>query len=118
MYRIFTSLLLLCCYSMSAQEWRINGVIKDNTGAPVISATVSLLQTSDSSWVQSSLTGEDGGYGFENVRSGKYLLDIQALGYVNKKLPVPEDQSARIDIVLDKRAGTLDQVTITATKPF
>ncbi|WP_276133638.1 TonB-dependent receptor [Polluticoccus soli] len=118
MNRIFTSLLMLCSYSMSAQEWRLAGTVKDNTGTPVVSATVSLLQASDSSWVQSSLTTENGEYSFDKVVNGKYLLDIQALGFVSKKLAVPESQSARLDVVLDKRAGTLDQVTVTASKPF
>jgi iron complex outermembrane recepter protein len=116
---IFSAFLLLNAIVALAQEQVVKGFVKDNTAQPVAAATVSLLQAADSSWVQSEFTDDNGNFIFEKIQEGKYLVDVQEIGYVPSKMSVEVNGSiAPLEIVIDKNTNSLQQVTITANKPF
>jgi hypothetical protein len=116
---LYAVLCTLCATSAYAQTYPVSGSVKDNAGAAVPTATVTLLLVADSSWVQSELTDEQGKYLFEKIASGKYIMDVQALGFDNKKFPVEVgDKAIAFEATIDKQANNLEEVTVTATKPF
>lgn len=115
MYRIITTaLIMLCSYSLYAQQ-TISGIVKDNNNRPVASATVSLLRGADSSWVQSELTGDKGEFSFNGIAGGDYLLDVAAMGFRKKMLPVIAEMG--IEISLEQKANTLDEVVVKSKVP-
>src|SRR4051812_10626496 len=116
MYRIFTALvLMLSGYNLYAQDRSISGVVKDNMGASVVSATINLLNASDSSWVRSELTGDNGGFTFSNVTNGNYLLDVAALGFEKQVYTV--SQTSGIEIALVKKTNELQEVVVKSKVP-
>ena len=117
MYRVSTLLLLLCSYSSLAQQ-TVSGVVKDKA-EPVVAATVSLLNATDSSWVRSELTDDKGAFIFQNIEQGRYLLDIQAIGYSNTKTTfVVADKPVQLDLSVARQSTSLSQVTVNASKPL
>lgn len=116
---IFTSLFLCTAIAAIAQEHRFSGNVKDKMSAPAAAVTVTLLQAADSAWVRSELTDDNGSFVFDKVREGKYLVDVQGIGYAQTKVPVEINSANKtVDITLEKIAGALQQVTVTANKPF
>ena len=102
-----------------AQQQIFEGYVKDEASLPVQVATVTLLQATDSAWVQSVFTDDNGKFLFEKAEKGKYLVDVHAIGYEQVKVPVTIDEEHRpITITAAKLAGSLQEVTVTASKPF
>lgn len=101
---------------------KITGVITDNTGKAVQSASVSLVKTKDSSLVKLAITGKDGAYEFENIKEGDYLLAITSVGF-EKKFSNPFSVSIAAVIKmessqLNEAAKGIEGVTVTAKRPF
>jgi protocatechuate 3,4-dioxygenase beta subunit len=55
---------------------RVKGEVKDESQKPLQGITVSLLRSKDSSLVKAAITDKSGGYLFESVKDGSYLLGI------------------------------------------
>ena len=114
------ALLFLAGYAnLSAQK--ITGTIKDADGAAVNAATVSLLNSQDSSIVKLNATDKKGTYIFEGIDAGNYLIMAASLNYI-KAYSKPfsyngEDKSIE-DIVLVKTAKELEGVVVTSKKPL
>lgn len=116
-------LLLLLPFTIAlqsqAQQYTITGILKNNTGKPVATATISLLKASDSSWMRSEYTDDSGSFTFKTIAAGDYLLDVSAVGYkpTKQKLSLEADINS-LEITVQKNATTLNEVTITDKKPF
>ncbi len=87
----YTTLLLfasiLFCIKAQAQH-TISGTVTGEHSKVVSDAIVSLLNQSDSSWLQTVYSTEGGVYNIEDVAAGKYVLNVQRLGYSNVMKPV------------------------------
>ena len=67
----------------------IGGVLADSaTGKPLREASVSLTLARDSSYVTFGLTDSEGRFVLRDVAFGTYLVQISALGYRTRRLPV------------------------------
>jgi iron complex outermembrane receptor protein len=109
---------ILSC-SASAQQYSIAGTLKDNTGKPIATATISLLKASDSSWIRSEFTGDSGSYAFKSMAAGEYLFDVAAIGYKQQKQKVSLTADINnLEITIQKTTTTLNEVTVTDKKPF
>ena len=63
-------------------SFTITGEVSDQTsGEPLEFATVTLRSKRDSSNVTGSITGSEGTFRIENLRPGKYDLEVNFLGY-------------------------------------
>jgi len=93
----------------------ISGTIKDNTGKGISTVTVSLLKASDSSWVKSTITADNGDFKFNDMPVGNYIIDSRLIGYVPKVVLV-KDNTVDLSIVLPKDEKTLKEVTVSAKK--
>jgi hypothetical protein len=98
----------------------INGIITDSaTHQPLSYATVSLLKTADSSQVKGTLAGDDGKFGLEKIKPGKYFLAGQMIGYAKKLISVEiTNADQTLNIQLTPQATNLGEVTIKAAKPL
>ncbi len=67
--------------TMSAAAVDITGKIIDETGEPLIQASVRLLTPKDSAQVKSAVTDVNGRYTLSAVSKGSYILEASYVGY-------------------------------------
>lgn len=99
----------------------IKGSVADETGAPAAFANVLLLASADSSLVKGTITEEDGTYLFEDITSGRYLVNVSTVGYdALYSEPFAYDGGTyEVPAFQFAEAGVeLDEVVVEATKPF
>ncbi len=61
---------------------KISGSIKDGGNQKIIdAATITLLKSTDSSWVKAAVTDKEGNFSFENLKNGSYLLLATSIGH-------------------------------------
>ncbi|MBL7744528.1 MAG: TonB-dependent receptor [Chitinophagaceae bacterium] len=102
---------------------RITGAIKDVSERPVDAATVSLLKAKDSSLVKISLSDKKGGFEFEKIADGKYLVSITAAGLSKAYGHSFELSSVNNTIDLGtfemtKQIAEIGNVSVTAKRPL
>ncbi|OMP76201.1 outer membrane beta-barrel family protein [[Flexibacter] sp. ATCC 35208] len=126
MFRLDTTLLLICLlctivYPTLAQQGtggKISGHVKDDKNEPMNFATVVLLKQQDSALVKGAITDQTGGYQFENIPKGAYLIKISQVGYQTKFIPITtEGPNTTLETaVLSTVTKNLKEVNITAEK--
>ena len=81
---------LLICLNVSAQStFNISGnIIEKETGEAVISATIQLLALPDSSFVEGTVTGEQGDFTFKSIKKGKYSVKVSYIGFITRYVDV------------------------------
>ena len=115
--------VLTFAYTSVAQtNSRIKGEVKDENQRPLQGITVSLLRTKDSSLVKAAITDKSGGYLFEAVKNGSYLLGITAVGYqksYSQVVHLKESEELSVPLFsLSPEAKGLKEITVTARKPL
>lgn len=117
--RTLLSFLICSIGSSAALAQQLSGIVSGKGGQPVDAATLSLLHSSDSSWVASELSDSTGHFVFSKVPEGAYLLKVSAVGYRESIGPVSMGKEPQQQNVELQPAGqTLGEVTVTSTKPF
>ena len=114
-------LVLLTATTVFTQAQQINGVAKDENGAPLAGATISLMRTTDSSIVKLAVTKADGAYSFSGIKEGNYKTKASYIGYKPLFSPVFSFSSSDVtvpELKLSKISGTLENVTVTSQKPM
>jgi len=117
---IFINCLLLISYVGFAQNFTIQGTLKDSLANRALNAaTVSLVYAKDSSLVSFSRTNEAGLFNFKNVAPGSYLISFSYVGYVPKWVPVltGSDKTVEMGVVYMNDVNTMSTVTVTARRP-
>ena len=125
MRNIFTLLALYVCSFAFSQNriGKITGVITDESQKPIQSATVSLLKLKDSSLVKTAITDKEGRYLLEKITEGKFILAASSVGFkrvFGQSVDISSNNSSVTagTIILPVQAGSLQEVTVTAKKPF
>ncbi len=104
-------------YSLSvlifAQNYNLGGSVQDSTGQPVVGANVLLSGTKIGR--VSDLSGK---FSFQNLKPGKYSLDISCIGYSTLKVPdiILKNKSVSLILILHQVAIQAEQVVVTASK--
>lgn len=102
-----------------AQQFSINGTIKDNGGTAVAAATISLLSAKDSSWIKSEIAGDSGIFELKEIAAGNYIVVVTAIGFDNvKQAAIVKDENVHLAIVIQKSSKALTEVTVSGKKPF
>jgi iron complex outermembrane receptor protein len=80
---VLTVLLAVASCAASAQSTSsaIHGKIRAENSAPAEAATVVILKAQDSSVVKGTISGKDGGFNFNGLQAGSYLIFITKLNY-------------------------------------
>lgn len=117
----YTLFLLLLSVGTYAQSPGITGTVTDGQGKPLASATVSLLRAKDSTLVKLAVSSPEGKFEFISNRTGRYLVSATLVGYA-KSYSAPFDMDAESihlgAIKLPVSAGSMNEVTVIAKKPF
>ena len=111
-------LVVLLAATTQAQTATLKGKLVDTTGKQnLLNASVSLLDISDSTLEQFTLTKDDGSFSMKNIPFGTFLLSISFEGFkvVNRKITFNADN---IDIntgtiYLQQKIDNLNEVTVT-----
>jgi hypothetical protein len=67
--------------STAADEGEISGKILDEVQKEFPYATVSLLNSKDSTIVRGTLTADNGNFQFKDIKPGDYLISVYVVGY-------------------------------------
>ena len=113
--------LSFASYAQNASK--ISGVIKDGNEKTLESATISLIKATDSSIVKVAIADKAGRYQFENITTGKYLVNVSATGHDAgfSSLVEVKEGNASIEvpvIVLQPATKSLGAVVVTSKKPL
>ncbi len=119
--RTLTSLLLssailfsLVCGVQAGAKGEISGVVRDQSGAIVSDATVSLL-TPQQAVVASARTDAEGRFTFANVRLGSYLVRVSAQGFAEARVAANTMSSPNVILEIVLEPGVVkEEVTVTA----
>lgn len=87
------------------QSRKVNGVVRDVTGEPIIGANVVVKGNE----IQGSITDIDGNFSLD-VSEGKSVLVVSYIGYLTKEVPVVG--KGKLEIVLQEDAKALDEVVV------
>lgn len=118
---------VLSMFSFSGFTQRITGKIQgtviDGNTKTIEAANITLLEAKDSSLVKISASNKTGGYIFENIAAGKYLVSISAIGHLTAYSEVAELNAESLVVNLKTirllpKSKTLDMVTVTAKRPL
>jgi len=126
MRKILTMLAFSFCISLvsqaQAKTGKVSGAIKDGGQKTMESATIMLLNASDSSVVKLTIADKEGKYQFEGIKEGRYLISVSAVGHAKEFSEVftvlPESVFSVKTIELVPQAKALEGVTVTSKKPF
>ena len=116
-------LTTLSFVSYAQNAGKINGIIKDGNEKTLESATISLIKATDSSVVKVAVADKAGRYQFENIATGKYLVNVSATGHdagYSSLVEVKQGNDA-IEvpvIVLQPATKSLGAVVVTSKKPL
>lgn len=117
---IAVTILLLVSYSISAQNIKIEGSIRDSVlKKPLMSATVSLAKAADSSLISFTRADEEGYFQFKNIAAGKYLVSISYVGYQHTWVAVKAGTTSTLSLgtIYLQDAAQMSTVTVTAKRP-
>jgi hypothetical protein len=112
---------VLCCASYFAFSQTVTGIVADEKGKPVSSATISLLQTIDSSAVKFTVTNQDGRYKFIGLKKGRYMITATSSGFQKAFSVLFDLNDLPIDlpgIVMVSEKNDLSTITVQANRPF
>jgi hypothetical protein len=107
--------------AVSSQAQQINGIVKDENGAPLAAATVSLIRATDSSTIKLATTKPDGIYNFSGIKEGNYKVLVTHIGNKPAFSASFSLNSADVtvpEVKLSKISANLGNVTVTAQKPM
>jgi hypothetical protein len=120
---LFFAGILFCILANAAvfNESPLSGRILDEQQKPVPYPIVSLLKAEDSTLVKGMVGDETGNYYFENIKAGKYLLQVNATGFskiMHGPFELAADQKLVLPDIILTVSKDLDAVEITSKQPL
>ena len=101
---------------------KVTGQIKDGSLKTKESASIMLLYAKDSSVAKMSIAGKDGKFQFENIKEGRYLVSVSAIGHekaYSETFMLATDKAVSIKTIeLVAESKSLQGVTVSSKKPF
>ncbi|MFT4095376.1 MAG: TonB-dependent receptor [Niabella sp.] len=118
-----TFVLFLTTFIIQSQitAQKISGAITDTENKPLNAATVTLLNSKDSSVVKLNATNTSGNYVFEGIEAGSYFIMATTVGYnkaYSAAFEYTGDERKIETLQLSKAATELSAVVVTAKKPM
>jgi outer membrane receptor protein involved in Fe transport len=96
-------------------------VVDSISKQPIEYAAISLTDISSKKIVNGSISTNKGFFKINNILPGSYSLSIESIGYISyiKKINTAESRLSEIviaEVLLSKKSGTLQNVTVTGSK--
>lgn len=116
-------ILLLTCTSIVvfAKPGNITGKVYNSEGNPVDAANIVLLKTDNKTLVKADIAAVNGGFTFDNIPDGVYVLKVTVAGYEvynSEIITVSGADVALPEIKLKPKSGSLKEVTVRSQKPL
>jgi iron complex outermembrane receptor protein len=114
-------LLFITSLFATVTNAQVTGTAKDDKGAAITGATISLVKAKDSATVKLAVTNAGGVYNFATVANGKYLVKASFVGHVPAYSAPFEVNSAAVNVpalTLNKLSASMKAVVVTAQKPI
>lgn len=118
----FTFLFLSGFGYLQAQEvdkYEISGIVLDSSDVPLVSATVVLMNASDSVLVGFTMTDNKGAFKLQTKASGDFLLQLSYIGYATQYQKLFLKQEAIVNlgtIKMEEQQQLLEQVEVKADR--
>ncbi|MEO9004923.1 MAG: TonB-dependent receptor plug domain-containing protein, partial [Ginsengibacter sp.] len=98
--------------SVAQSESALTGKVVDESGHPLQSVSVHLLNTQ-----YGTITDKEGNFSIKNIYQGSYILNVSGIGFaeINQKVFV-KNSPKEIEIVLKPEYKQLSELTVTAQK--
>jgi outer membrane receptor protein involved in Fe transport len=118
--------LLITFQTLQAQTkpaGKVTIKITDNKNAPIAFANVLVRQVKDSSLVKGELSDEQGNCTIDNIPAGHYFVEVAQMGFSPAKsaaftIDASHKAIALNTLQLNQQAKNLQEVNVTAQKPF
>jgi len=97
--------------------YAINGIVRDEAGAPLSSAELSLSRGGQR--LQVFRTGEDGRFSFTELGPGPVVLNVRRMGYKTTSMNVsvgPASSASPLDFALEEIASDIAEVLVEGSK--
>ena len=112
---LFLLSFLLPAAALAARAAMIAGALRGPAGEPIAGVEV-LLLTPDRQPRTVAKTGADGGFSFDGVETGRYILSVEAPGFAPvEQIVVASDRPVSDLTIALKAAGITETVVVTAT---
>src|SRR5450631_3063244 len=110
----FCLAVMLYSGEAASQSFRIEGAVRDSSGAAVVGAKVDLRAASTSA---SRITDSSGNFSFDSVPQSSGSVSVQARGFVTvqQNWNAGTGESLHLEIVLSPAAAT-EQIVVTAAR--
>jgi hypothetical protein len=117
-----TSLLLLLIipFTIFSQNVKLEGIVKDTTGAPLEMANVIAFKKGTKFLQSYSITDSQGNYKLSLAQNEAYTLKVSYLGFNTKNVEIKIDNSSTSlveNIILNESSESLKEVQITYEMP-
>ena len=117
-----TALLAITLNAFAKKSTTITGLVKDEKGAGLFTANVSVLRSTDSNLIAVDYADTNGRFEIGVQDAGTYLLRYNILGYgtvFSTPVVLEKNGSVRVpDVVMQPEASNLKEVTFTSKKPL
>lgn len=120
MKTIITFIAMLIITSLTAQNTITGKVVSENK-TPVPNAIISLLTSSDNTFIKGGLTNDNGIFSLKEIPNGGYKLLITSLGlvdYTSESFNISDNAKDFGDIMMRDNTDELEEVTIVAERPM
>ena len=108
--KIYFFVAMLFATQLVMAQYKLSGKITDfDTQEPVKNASVYLVDLK-----KSTVSDQNGNYAFQNLKSGKYFVEITGDNYTSLLVSIEVNQDAVSNIILQKSAKEIDEVVVTA----
>ena len=108
--KIYFFVAMLFAAQLVMAQYKLSGKITDfDTNEPVKNASVYLVDLKTS-----TVSDQNGNYAFQNLKSGKYFVEITGDNYTSLLVSIEVNQDAVSDFTLQKSAKEIDEVVVTA----
>ncbi len=112
MKTLLTFLSLCFVQTLYAQQYQVEGTVYSTDKVSVAGASISLLNSKDSTWVTTATTNTEGIFTLK-AYAGQYILKVTAIGYsaISKRVNVVSDVSGLV-FHLDRKNKELQEVVV------
>ncbi len=123
-FTLLLTSLVISVFSALAQNagTGISCKVVDENNKPLVFATVTLFQVSDSTMAKAGYSLDDGSFEMTHIMPGNYYLNISFVGYdtyFSKPIQVVENNITHLEpVLMAPVAKVLGEVVVAATKPI
>ncbi|WP_428329338.1 TonB-dependent receptor domain-containing protein [Mucilaginibacter sp.] len=105
-------LIIVSSFGLAYSQGSVKGIISDQTGQPLIGATVT-LHNKTTQTKQYTSVGLDGSYLFKNLSNGKYTVSAKYISYQTAEQEFEINENALIiNLSLKSKDNSLNEVTV------